>query len=81
MPPPARCTCAAPQDKTPLHLAAMNGHLEVVMALLERGADVDPKDVSFFFFGGGGHSSGCLESLRMVETRLLRGRRNEKGDV
>jgi hypothetical protein len=31
---------------TALHLAAAKGHLEVVMALMDRNAAVKPKDVS-----------------------------------
>ncbi len=34
----------APQDGgTPLHIASQNGHLEVIEALLAKGADVEAK--------------------------------------
>jgi ankyrin repeat protein len=42
-----RVACAAPQDRTPLHLAAAKGHVEVVMALLDRSGAVKSKDVSW----------------------------------
>jgi ankyrin repeat protein len=38
-------SCAAPQDGLmPLHAASVCGHLEVVGALLARGADVEAKE-------------------------------------
>jgi hypothetical protein len=37
--------CTVRQDKwTPLHWAARNGHKEIVVALLEGGADIEAKD-------------------------------------
>ena len=35
-----------PIPKTPLHYAAGNGHIEIVHLLLERGTDINAKDVS-----------------------------------
>ena len=38
-------SCAEPQNGwPPLYAASLNGHLEVVGALLARGADVEAKD-------------------------------------
>ena len=31
-------------QRTPLHCACINGHTEVAMALMERGADIDARD-------------------------------------
>ena len=38
-------------DRTPLHLASQNGHLDVVEYLVNRNADVNAKtkDVKFLF--------------------------------
>ena len=37
-------------QSTPLHCACRNGHTEVAMALIKRGADIDAKDkVSKYF--------------------------------
>jgi ankyrin repeat protein len=35
--------CVAQDDVTPLHVAALNGHVEVATLLVERGAVVDAK--------------------------------------
>ena len=36
--------CGDEDQDTPLHAACINGHLEVAMALVDRGADVDAED-------------------------------------
>ena len=35
--------------QTPLHDAALYGHVEAISMLLERGADVNSKDVSNYY--------------------------------
>ena len=37
--------CGDEFQSTPLHDACINGHMEVAMALVDRGADVDARDV------------------------------------
>jgi hypothetical protein len=57
-----------PQKMTPLHYAARNGQLEVVRALLDRGAAVDAKEVSGLGGAGRGPVLGWLESAARAVT-------------
>ena len=37
-------------DRTPLHVAAQEGHLDIVNLLVRNGADIDAKDMVCLYF-------------------------------
>ena len=58
--PPPLSPRAPPQERTPLHWAAYNGHTEAVAALVAARADVNAKGVSDGGAGGlGGKGRVC----------------------
>ena len=57
---------------TPLHLAAMRGHLDVVQYLVERGADWNAKDLEGMTPVARAVASGCLDVVHFLDDAVRR---------